>query len=111
MKYLITGAAGFIGYHLATKLLEDNQRVLGVDNLNNYYDPLLKKARLVHLKSFEKFTFKKIDICDKKSLNTIFSEYCPQKVINLAAQPGVRYSLVNPQAYLNSNLFGFLNII
>ena len=111
MKYLITGAAGFIGYHLATKLLEDNQRVLGVDNLNDYYDPLLKKARLGNLKSFEKFTFKKIDICDKAALNTIFNNYCPQKVINLAAQPGVRYSLINPQAYLNSNLFGFLNII
>ena len=111
MKYLITGAAGFIGYHLAADLLKNNHRVFGIDNLNDYYDPSLKAARLERLNKFDKFTFKKVDICDKESLNQIFKNYSPQKVINLAAQPGVRYSLINPQAYMNSNLVGFLNII
>jgi len=111
MKYLITGAAGFIGYHLSNKLLSDNNTVIGIDNLNSYYNPDLKKDRIKILKSFDNFCFKKVDICDKKSLKSIFNDFSPQKVINLAAQPGVRYSLINPQAYMNSNLVGFLNVI
>ncbi len=111
MKYLITGAAGFIGYHLSNKLLSDNNTVIGIDNLNDYYTKDLKKDRINLLNSFDNFTFKKVDICDKKSLNNIFKEFSPKKVVNLAAQAGVRYSLINPEAYMNSNLVGFLNLI
>ena len=111
MKYLITGSAGFIGYHLSKKLLEENNEVCGIDNFNDYYDPKLKNNRIKLLKSFNNFSFEKIDICDKLSLKKIFKDFNPQKVVNLAAQAGVRYSLINPDAYVNSNLVGFLNII
>ena len=110
-KILITGAAGFIGYHLSRSLLEDGIIVFGVDNLNNYYDPDLKKQRLKRLKSFKNFTFKKIDIIDEKKLNNAFLSFNPSIVMHLAAQAGVRYSIENPRSYLNSNLIGFHNII
>ena len=110
-KILITGAAGFIGYHLCKSLLEDGYEVLGIDNLNNYYDINLKQARLEQLKQFKSFLFNKVDIADRESLTKSFQSFNPQKIVNLAAQPGVRYSIKNPYAYINSNLVGFLNII
>ena len=111
MKILVTGAAGFIGYHLCKSLLEDDYEVLGIDNLNDYYDPNLKLARLDQLKPYENFTFEKVDIADRDSLTQLFQSFNPKKVVNLAAQAGVRYSLENPYAYMDSNLVGFLNII
>ncbi len=110
-KILITGAAGFIGYHLSRSLLEDGIIVFGVDNLNNYYDTDLKEQRLKRLKSFKNFSFKKIDLIDEKKLNNVFLNFNPSIVIHLAAQAGVRYSIENPKAYLDSNLIGFHNII
>jgi UDP-glucuronate 4-epimerase len=111
MKVFITGAAGFIGSHLAKSFLNDDFEVLGVDNINNYYDVNLKQARLKELSSFENFSFKKIDLIDKASLTSIFKEFKPTNVVNLAAQAGVRYSIQNPYAYMESNLIGFLNLI
>ena len=110
-KILITGAAGFIGYHLCKSLLEDGYEVLGIDNLNDYYDTNLKQARLEQLKQFKSFLFNKVDIADRESLTTSFQSFNPQKIVNLAAQPGVRYSMENPYNYMDSNLVGFLNII
>ena len=110
-KILITGAAGFIGYHLCKSLLEDGYEVLGIDNLNDYYDPNLKKARLEKLKQFKSFIFNKVDMADRESLTKSFQSFNPQKIVNLAAQPGVRYSIENPYHYIDSNLVGFLNII
>ena len=110
-KILITGAAGFIGYHLSRSLLEDGIIVFGVDNLNDYYDTDLKEQRLKRLKSFRNFTFKKIDLIDEKKLNNAFLNFNPSIVIHLAAQAGVRYSIENPRAYLDSNLIGFHNIV
>lgn len=109
-KILVTGAAGFIGFNLTRKLLKLGHEVVGIDNLNNYYDVELKKNRLNVLRS-AKFTFYKIDISNKKNLYDVFAEEKPDIVVNLAAQAGVRYSLENPQAYLDSNLQGFLNIL
>jgi len=111
VKILITGAAGFIGYHLCKSLLEDDYEVLGIDNINDYYDTNLKILRLDQLKSYKNFKFDKIDIADKESIKCSFESFKPNKVVNLAAQAGVRYSLVNPYAYMDSNLVGFLNII
>ena len=110
-KILITGAAGFIGYHLCKSLLEDGYKVLGIDNLNDYYDTNLKQARLDQLKHFKSFTFNKVDMADRESLTTSFQSFNPKKIVNLAAQPGVRYSIENPYNYIDSNLVGFLNII
>ena len=110
-KILITGAAGFIGYHLSRSLLKDGAIILGIDNLNNYYDTGLKEQRLKRLKGFKNFTFKKIDLIDEKKLNNVFLNFNPSIVIHLAAQAGVRYSIENPRAYLDSNLIGFHNII
>ena len=110
-KILITGAAGFIGYHLSRSLLEDGIIVFGIDSLNNYYDTDLKEQRLKRLKSFKNFTFKKIDLIDEKKLNNVFLNFNPSIVIHLAAQAGVRYSIENPRAYLDSNLIGFHNVI
>ena len=110
-KILITGAAGFIGYHLCKSLLEDGYKVLGIDNLNDYYDTNLKQARLEQLKQFKSFLFNKVDIADRESLTKSFQSFNPQKIVNLAAQPGVRYSIENPYNYMDSNLVGFLNII
>ena len=111
MKLLLTGAAGFIGMHVAEKLLRRNFQVVGIDNLNDYYDVSLKKKRLKILKKYKKFIFFKIDIEDKKKINLIFKKHKPQKVIHLAAQAGVRYSLKNPYPYLNTNILGFMNIL
>ncbi|PKM90644.1 MAG: capsular biosynthesis protein CpsI [Firmicutes bacterium HGW-Firmicutes-10] len=111
MKILVTGAAGFIGYHLTEKLLEMNYSVIGIDNLNDYYDPRLKKARLNLLLSRENFVFHKCDLVDQSGLFQIFENDKPTHVIHLAAQAGVRYSIENPQAYVDSNLIGFLNIL
>ena len=111
MKILLTGTAGFIGFHLAEELLKRNFEVLGVDNINDYYEPKLKLDRLQILKNYNNFKFEKIDITNKESLSKAFKSYNPEKVVNLAAQPGVRYSLINPYAYVSSNLDGFINII
>ena len=110
-RILVTGAAGFIGMHLCKSLLDDNFEVLGIDNLNDYYDPKLKHTRLVQLTPYKNFTFEKIDISDRESLAKTFTDFRPQKVVNLAAQAGVRYSIENPYAYMDANLVGFLNII
>ncbi len=110
-KILVTGSGGFIGFHLCYSLLNDGFEVLGIDNLNKYYDPKLKHARLEQLKPYKNFTFEKIDIADRELLAKAFIDFRPQKVVNLAAQAGVRYSIDNPYDYMNSNLVGFLNII
>ena len=111
MKILVTGVAGFIGYHLCKSLLEDDYEVLGIDNINDYYDPKLKLVRLEQLKPYKNFKFEKVDIADRDSITQSFQSFKPRKVINLAAQAGVRYSLENPYAYIDANLVGFLNII
>lgn len=109
---LVTGAAGFIGYHVTQRLLARDEQVLGLDNLNNYYDVRLKHARLAQLSSQKGFTFIKADVADRESLASTFSS-CPSidRVVHLAAQAGVRYSLVNPHAYIDANITGFLNIL
>lgn len=109
--YLITGAAGFIGFFLSRKLLEQGCRVIGVDNLNDYYDVNLKYTRLGQLEPYDKFTFIKGDISDKNMITSIFEEHKPNIVINLAAQAGVRYSIENPDVYIQSNIIGFYNIL
>jgi len=111
VKILLTGCAGFIGYHLANKLITKNFEVMGVDNLNDYYDTNLKSERLKILQSYNNFKFKKADISSRQDITNIFQGFNPEKVINLAAQPGVRYSLKNPYAYMESNLNGFLNML
>lgn len=108
---LITGAAGFIGFHLATRLLDSGYHVTGVDNLNPYYDVSLKEDRLAILAPHENFEFHKIDLLDKNGLEKIFSNTSFDVVVNLAAQAGVRYSLTNPDAYVDSNIVGFVNIL
>ncbi len=108
---LITGAAGFIGFHLAKRRLEMGDEIIGVDNLNDYYDVSLKLARLEQLKKYPNFTFEKLDISDRCLVPQLFKRYAFSKVVNLAAQAGVRYSLENPLAYIDSNVLGFTNII
>lgn len=110
-KILITGAAGFIGFHLAKKLLEQNVTVVGFDNINNYYDVSLKYARLDILKKYPRFTFVKGDLADDAAVNKMFAENKFDIVVNLAAQAGVRYSIENPRAYIDSNVIGFFNIL
>jgi len=109
--FLITGAAGFIGYYLSKKLLEKGCQVVGLDNVNDYYDVNLKYARLEKLKTFEKFTFIKGDISDMITVTSTFEQYKPHVVVNLAAQAGVRYSIENPDVYIQSNIIGFYNIL
>jgi UDP-glucuronate 4-epimerase len=109
--YLVTGAAGFIGMHLSKRLLALGCRVLGLDNINDYYDVNLKYSRLNILNQFKNFTFHKADIVDKKYLEALFSDNRIDIVINLAAQAGVRYSIENPDAYIQSNIVGYLNIL
>ena len=111
MKVLLTGAAGFIGMHVAKILLERGDEVVGIDNLNDYYDPRLKLARLEQLKPYANFKFIKGDIADRATIEELFATEKPERVINLAAQAGVRYSIENPHAYIQSNLVGFANIL
>lgn len=108
---LINGAAGFIGSHLSKRLLEQGLSVIGFDNLNDYYDVSLKQSRLEVLKRYEKFTFNKGDLADKEKVDEVFNTYQPHIVVNLAAQAGVRYSIENPEAYIQSNIVGFFNIL
>ncbi len=110
-KILITGASGFIGFHLAKLLLKNNYEVVGIDNMNDYYDIRLKEGRLEILKKYDNYTFYKIDLKDKESIDNLFEKYKFDYVINLAAQAGVRYSIENPYAYVDSNLIGFMNIL
>jgi len=111
MAILVTGAAGFIGFHLARRLLEEGLEIVGYDNVNDYYDPSLKEARLKILADFGNFKFYRADLCDFAALEKVFRENRIEKIVHLAAQAGVRYSLTNPFAYQKSNLEGFLNII
>ena len=114
MKVLVTGAAGFIGFHLTLALLDREDKVVGIDNLNNYYDPSLKRLRLDEIAKHPKysnFQFMKADISDRALMEQLFSEHSFDVVVNLAAQAGVRYSLENPHAYVDSNLVGFVNIL
>ncbi|MFQ5432779.1 MAG: GDP-mannose 4,6-dehydratase [Nitrospinota bacterium] len=111
MKLMVTGTAGFIGFNLARKLLEEGHTVVGIDNLNDYYYVGLKRKRHDILKDYDSFTPAEIDLCDFKSMETLFAKQEPEVVCNLAAQAGVRYSLTNPFAYQKSNMEGFLNII
>src|SRR4029078_3148528 len=111
MRVLVTGAAGFIGYHTAARLLERGHEVIGFDNLSPYYDVSLKEARLARLKALEAFRFIKADLADRTTVEATFAEEKPQRVVHLAAQAGVPYSLDHPHAYINSNLTGFLHIL
>lgn len=111
MRILVTGTAGFIGSTLAIRLLERGDEVIGVDNVNDYYDPALKEARLQRLKAYDKFTEVRISLEDKPAIDKAFADFKPQRVVNLAAQAGVRYSLENPQAYIDANIVGFTNIL
>lgn len=111
MKILVTGAAGFIGMHTALRLLARGDEVVGVDNLNDYYDVSLKEARLARLTADARFAFHKVDVADRDAMERLFAAERPQRVIHLAAQAGVRYSLKNPHAYVDANLKGFMNIL
>src|SRR5688500_10181836 len=108
---LLTGAAGFIGYHTARRLLERGNRVVGVGNPNHYYDVSLKEARLECLRAHPQFSFERLDVAERGAMPDLFARVRPSAVIHLAAQAGVRYSLENPHAYIDSNVTGFLNIL
>ncbi|MGA8148709.1 MAG: NAD-dependent epimerase [Gallionellaceae bacterium] len=111
MKLLVTGAAGFIGMHTCLRLLERGDEVVGLDNLNDYYDVRLKQDRLEQLRPFSNFSFVRMNLADQEAVASLFVNEQPQRVINLAAQPGVRYSLKNPHAYIQSNVVGFTNVL
>ncbi len=110
-KIIITGSAGFIGFSLCKRLLDLGENIIGLDNHNDYYDPKIKQERVKKLKKYSNYQHYVVDISDKYKLEKIFKFHKPQKVVNLAAQAGVRYSLENPQAYINSNIVGFVNIL
>ena len=108
---LITGAAGFIGYHLAEELLKKGYHVVGIDNMNDYYDVSLKEARLQRLSGQKNFEFIKGDLSNEQLINSLFIKHRPEIVVNLAAQAGVRYSIENPRSYIESNIVGFFNVL
>jgi UDP-glucuronate 4-epimerase len=108
---LVTGVAGFIGFHVVRRLIARGDYVLGLDNLNDYYDVNLKQARLAHLTPLDRFQFVKLDLANRRGMKELFAEYPIRRVVHLAAQAGVRYSLVNPHAYTDSNIEGFMNIL
>src|SRR5690606_22760793 len=111
MKLLVTGAAGFIGFHTAQLLLERGDEVVGLDNLNDYYDVSLKEARLAILQRHPNFRFVKLDLAEREGMRTLFADEKFERVVHLAAQAGVRYSIQNPLAYIDSNVVGFANIL
>jgi len=111
MRLLVTGAAGFIGYALADRLCQRGEDVVGIDNLNNYYDVGLKQARLAQLKAHDNFHFVEMDLADSNAMDGLFKQHDFERVLNMAAQAGVRYSLENPRAYIDSNLVGFGNLL
>lgn len=111
MRVLVTGAAGFIGFHLSHRLLDDGHEIVGLDNLNDYYSVDLKRDRLAQLQAREGFTFANLDLEDRSAMEQLFADHALDAVINLAAQAGVRYSLENPRAYISSNIDGFMNIL
>lgn len=111
VKVLVTGAAGFIGFHTSQRLLDRGDTVVGIDNINDYYDVRLKRARLEQLTSHSHFTFQQLDVADRKAMPQLFASQSFDRVIHLAAQAGVRYSLTNPHAYIDANLVGFTNIL
>lgn len=111
MVILVTGAAGFIGFHLSQRLLARGDEVIGLDNINDYYDVTIKKDRLAQLQTYSGFRFHKLDLADREGMARLFSEHSFDKVAHLAAQAGVRYSLTNPHAYVDSNLVGFINVL
>jgi UDP-glucuronate 4-epimerase len=110
-RILVTGAAGFIGFHVSRRLLSRGDEVVGLDNLNSYYDVRLKLARLAHLQDERGFTFRQLDLGDREGMTGMFAGDRPLRVVHLAAQAGVRYSLTNPHAYVDSNLMGFMNVL
>ncbi|MGE0467464.1 MAG: NAD-dependent epimerase [Steroidobacteraceae bacterium] len=111
MRVLVTGAAGFIGYHVAERLLARGDEVIGLDNLNPYYDPTLKEARLARLRPHARFSFEKLDLADRAGMEALFARGKIQRVVHLAAQAGVRYSIQNPHAYVESNITGTLHVL
>ena len=111
MVILVTGAAGFIGFHLSQRLLARGDEVIGLDNINDYYDVTIKKDRLAQLQTYSGFKFHKLDLADREGMARLFNEHSFDKVAHLAAQAGVRYSLTNPHAYVDSNLVGFINVL
>jgi len=111
MRVLVTGAAGFIGFHTARRLLDRGDEVVGLDNLNDYYDPTLKEARLKILRDYDNFTFSRLDLADRPGMDALFAKAGFQRVVHLAAQAGVRYSIENPHAYADSNLIGTLHVL
>ncbi|MGP6146551.1 SDR family NAD(P)-dependent oxidoreductase [Jeotgalibaca sp. A122] len=108
---LVTGAAGFVGYYLSQSLMKSGYKIIGIDNMNDYYDVHLKEERLSKIQDNPLFTFIKMDLADKKAVEELFEEYEPEIVVNLAAQAGVRYSIENPDAYIQSNIIGFYNVL
>ncbi len=111
MRYLVTGAAGFIGFHTAQQLLDAEHEVIGLDNINDYYDPQIKYDRLALIEQHVQFDFHKLDLVEGEAIKELVTGNKPDRVIHLAAQAGVRYSIENPQAYVQSNVVGFLNIL
>ena len=111
MSILVTGTAGYIGFHVAKRLIARGERVVGLDNVNTYYDIRLKEARIRQLEGLPEYSFRRLELSDRKGMETLFREQKPKTVIHLAAQAGVRYSLENPHAYMDSNLVGFMNIL